>query len=217
MARKNEDDVTRERILNQAEILFAGKGYNAVTVRQITKAARCNIAAVNYHFGNKKNLYLAVFRERWVPRAMKVREAVEEELASQDILTLSGIIQAVSGAFLEGPMTDEERQLHFQLMVREVAQPSEAFEIVAGSVMRPFLRKLGMMIGRLLPGEKEEEKLTLDMLSVFAMIIHLNFARALVMTLTGREYDPAFKARLMDHIIDFSLNGLGPGKGDHPR
>jgi AcrR family transcriptional regulator len=214
MALKNEDHVTKERILNQAEFLFAGKGYDAVTVREITNAARCNLAAVNYHFGNKKNLYLEVFRKRWMPRAMRVREAVEKDLASQDVLTVSTIIQAVAGAFLEGPMTDEERQLHFQLMVREMAQPSEAFEIVTGSIMRPFLRKLGEMVGELLPGGAGEEKLTLNMLSVFAMIIHLNFARALVTTLTGREYDAAFKARLMDHIIKFSLHGLGRGKGE---
>ncbi len=214
MARENKDDATKERVLNEAEVLFAGKGYDAVTVREITNAAHCNLAAVNYHFGNKKNLYLEVFRERWVPRAMRVRRAVERELASQDGLTVSAVIQAVAGAFLEGPMTDEERQLHFQLMVREMAQPSEAFDIVARGIMRPFLHKLGEMVGGLLPGGTEEEKLTLNMLSVFAMIIHLNFARALVTTLTGREYDAAFKARLMDHIIKFSLNGLGRGKGD---
>ena len=74
MAKSNQGDPTRERILDQAEILFAQKGYQAVSVREITTAARCNLAAVNYHFGNKENLYLEVFRARWVPRAGRVRE-----------------------------------------------------------------------------------------------------------------------------------------------
>ena len=65
---KNRNDLTRERVLDEAETLFAQKGYHAVSVREITTAAECNLAAVNYHFGNKQNLYLEVFRERWFPR-----------------------------------------------------------------------------------------------------------------------------------------------------
>ena len=64
---------TRERILDEAEILFAGQGYHAVSVREITSAAQCNLAAVNYHFGNKHNLYLEVFRSRVIPRAERLQ------------------------------------------------------------------------------------------------------------------------------------------------
>ena len=52
-----------------------------------------------------------------MPRAMRVREAVEKDLASQDVLTISAIIRAVAGAFLEGPMTDEERLAFFQEII----------------------------------------------------------------------------------------------------
>jgi TetR/AcrR family transcriptional regulator, regulator of cefoperazone and chloramphenicol sensitivity len=214
MNKKKNIDFPKDRILDKAEVLFARKGYDAVTVREITSAAKCNLAAVNYHFGNKKNLYIDVFRERWVPRALSIQEAIERELASRDDLTLRAFIQAVARAFLEGPMTEDERELHFQLMVRELAQPSEAFEIVAGGTVRPFLRGLGEKVGGLLPDGLEEENLMLSMLSVFAMVIHLNFARVLVTILTGRKYDAAFKARLVDHIIEFSLHGLGRGQGE---
>lgn len=54
-------DPTRERLLNEAERLFAGKGYDAVSLREITTAAGTHLAAVNYHFGSKENLYLEVF------------------------------------------------------------------------------------------------------------------------------------------------------------
>jgi len=42
----HRNDLTRERILDEAEALFANKGYHAVSVREITRAARCNLAAV---------------------------------------------------------------------------------------------------------------------------------------------------------------------------
>ena len=51
---------TKERILNSAEKLFSAQGFNSTSLRQITSAAEVNLAAVNYHFGSKKELIKAV-------------------------------------------------------------------------------------------------------------------------------------------------------------
>lgn len=55
---------TRERILEAAEQLFAEQGIAPTTLRQITSSAAANLAAVNYHFGNKQQLVHEVFRRR---------------------------------------------------------------------------------------------------------------------------------------------------------
>lgn len=53
---------TRERILEAAEVVFLEKGYAAASVRDITQRAQVNVAAVNYHFGTKEDLVLALIR-----------------------------------------------------------------------------------------------------------------------------------------------------------
>jgi len=55
---------TRERILDAAELLFAEKGFHAVSVRDITRAAGVDVALVNYHFGGKQLLFESVFMRR---------------------------------------------------------------------------------------------------------------------------------------------------------
>src|SRR5258708_36820563 len=60
-ARSSTDD-TRRRILEAAGRIFAGQGFDAATIKQITDAAQANVAAVNYHFGSKRKLYLEVLR-----------------------------------------------------------------------------------------------------------------------------------------------------------
>ena len=50
-------DTTRERIVRAATPLFAEKGLSGVTVREICRAARVNVALVNYHFRSKEGLY----------------------------------------------------------------------------------------------------------------------------------------------------------------
>ncbi|MEO7433066.1 MAG: TetR/AcrR family transcriptional regulator, partial [Dokdonella sp.] len=55
---------TRERILCVAETLFARHGFAGASLRQVTAAAKVNLAAVNYHFGSKDSLIEEVFRRR---------------------------------------------------------------------------------------------------------------------------------------------------------
>jgi len=47
---------TRQRLIEAAANLFANKGFEHVTVREICKASNANVAAVNYHFGDKAGL-----------------------------------------------------------------------------------------------------------------------------------------------------------------
>lgn len=56
---------TKARLMEVAERLFAERGFDVVSLRQITSQAGTNLAAVNYHFGSKEELILAIVR-RWV-------------------------------------------------------------------------------------------------------------------------------------------------------
>lgn len=212
MNHKNGEDLTKERILDTAEILFAQKGYQAVSVRQITSAAECNLAAVNYHFGNKENLYLEVFRSRWVPRAKRLQESFRKSLASQDSLSESAVVRALAKAFVDGPLSDDERLRHTQLMTREMTQPTKAFKHVAENVIQPFFKEILEQLESVSPDKVSEEEMLLNIFSIFAMVLYFNFARGAVSRLTGRKYDPSFRAQLVEQITQFSLRGLGAGK-----
>jgi AcrR family transcriptional regulator len=58
---------TRTRLLDEAERLFAARGFEACSIRDIVSAARANLGAVTYHFGSKKGLIQAVIERRLHP------------------------------------------------------------------------------------------------------------------------------------------------------
>src|SRR3954447_14301780 len=58
---------TRSHILDVAEELFSEEGCDRVSIRDITKEARVNLGAINYHFGSKEDLIAAVFERRVLP------------------------------------------------------------------------------------------------------------------------------------------------------
>jgi AcrR family transcriptional regulator len=199
---------TRDRLLENAETLFAHKGYHAISVREITSAAQCNMAAVNYHFNNKKNLYMEVFRSRWIPRELRMYEAFEKSVDSLKEHTPRMVVQALARAYLEGPLSDEELGRHRQLIVRELNNPTEAFELVADQTLQPLFKKLYSLLGPFTLEGTQEGNLSFDIMSIFGIILYFNYSRPMVSRVTGRPYDADFKARLIDHMVRFSLDGL---------
>ncbi len=64
---KKNSETTRERILQAAECIYAAKGFHGMSLRDLTLMANVNLAAVNYHFGSKDKLVLALAERRLTP------------------------------------------------------------------------------------------------------------------------------------------------------
>jgi AcrR family transcriptional regulator len=207
-------NLTKGRILEKAEILFAQKGFDVVSIREVTTAAKCNMGAVNYHFRSKKNLYLEVFRSRWIPRELKMYEYLKASLDNREDLTPEIVIQAVAKAYLKGPLSERELRRHRQLIIREINNPTEAFELVADRTLRPLFVYLQNQLKPFLPASVGEEGLTLDIMSIFGVLLYFTYSRPMISRITGRKYDSTFKGRLISQIVRFSLEGLSVnGKG----
>ncbi len=79
---------TKTRILDAAEQLFMEHGFEATSLRQLTAAAGVNLAAVNYHFGSKEELFQAVLTRRLDPmnqERIDRLERVEREAAGKPL------------------------------------------------------------------------------------------------------------------------------------
>lgn len=80
---------TKNKILDAAEQLFADKGFNGTSLREITSQAEVNLAAVNYHFGSKKELIKAVmsrYMNELSPRLESALEAVCQQQAQPSLI-----------------------------------------------------------------------------------------------------------------------------------
>ncbi|CAB1059047.1 Transcriptional regulator, AcrR family [Olavius sp. associated proteobacterium Delta 1] len=208
----HKNELTRDRLLDEAEDLFSQRGYHAVSVREITKAAESNLAAVNYHFGNKQNLYLEVFRSRWLPRASQIQQSFKQSLKNSGNPTPTMVVQSFARAFLEGPMSADERTRHFKLISGELVQPTEAFELVVEQVFRPLFGKFLEDLRKVMPDTVDEKQMILNVFSILSMVLYFNFARPLITTFVGGQEHNDIETRLVDHIVQFSLSGVGSVK-----
>ena len=88
---------TKERLLDTAEALFMEHGFEATSLRSITATAAVNLAAVNYHFGSKEELFEAVLTRRLDPMNQERVEILDrlEAKAAPDPLSCDRILMAL--------------------------------------------------------------------------------------------------------------------------
>ena len=131
-------DETRRQLLEAAGGVFAEEGFRNATVREICHRAGANIAAVNYHFGDKETLYAEVLRyahgkalEKYPPLLGLSADAPPEKKLRAFVLS-----------FLLRIFDKGRAAWHGQLMSREMIEPTAALDSLVAERMRPMADQL---------------------------------------------------------------------------
>jgi AcrR family transcriptional regulator len=203
-----EDLETRARLLNAASRLFAERGYARVTVRDICKKARANVAAVNYHFGGKDGLYRAVMRH-----AMDTMQATTEAArAAGQNLPPADRIRAFVSVFANRLLGMHHETWIHQLMLREMSDPTPALAMVADEVMKPRMTYLCRAIGDLLECVPDDPRVVRCALSVTSQFNSMLWTQAVAKLLSAHGDVPGSVDQIAEHIARFSLGGMNAVK-----
>src|SRR5262249_19294824 len=126
------EENTREKILSAAGEVFAEQGFEGATVRTITERAGVNLAAVNYHFRDKAELYTRVVLDACSARTA-YREAMAEAPDSPEERLRSLIYH-----FLEYLLDPARPDWKRRLMAREMTNPTTALDELVNKNIRPL-------------------------------------------------------------------------------
>lgn len=127
---------TKPRILAAAEHLFLMHGYEATSMRAITTLANVNLAAVNYHFGSKEELFTQILTQRLDPmmaERLRLLDALESAGRLRGALAVEQLIAAMflpALAFSRDPERGGEDFLKF--LGRAFADPSPFVQRLLG-------------------------------------------------------------------------------------
>lgn len=199
---------TRAHLLDVAERLFAERGTNAVSLREVRIAAEArNTAAVQFHFGDREGLFLALI-ERHMPRIAEIQQQLYD--------------QAVANG------TDEEPRALLEILVRPIADyltlgPSERawVKIMGDFASQPDLHlkemvsvtpEAGLRAGAALHRQLAEtlpDRLALERIIMLAQAsVHLiaDHARLLDDPVTSRHHDATDV--FVDNLIDMLTAAL---------
>lgn len=190
---------TRTKLLDAAGVVFAESGYQAATVREICARAGVNVALVNYHFGDKQELYAEVLRHSIgsMNREIKALDSgLNPEVAIRELIRAS--VQRMYRA--------NRPNWHYQLMMHEIAQPTPAMSSVIDLTMRPIYDRARALIGQILGLPPDHDKTRLCAHSIIGQMVHYVNSRCVNTQLwPDLELTPERIVQIGNHIADFSL------------
>ena len=129
-----EKGTTRERLLQSAGPVFAARGFEAATVRELAAVAKVNIAAVGYHFGDKLGLYREVIESLQKACDERFPQPNNTESDPQKRLT-----QTVKNFLCR---SSGQSGWETQLLMREIQQPTPVFDHIVRVIFRPQFEHL---------------------------------------------------------------------------
>jgi AcrR family transcriptional regulator len=196
------DRETRDRLLDAAARLFGERGFDSVTVRDICHEARANVAAVNYHFGGKAGIYEEVLRT-----AIRAMQATTEEMQEAGRgQPPTDQLRACIHIFLTRVASAGSNWIH-QLMLREVANPTEAFDLVMKEALQPRMAYVRTVIAAIIRCDVDDPRVGLCLMSVQSQLFFLLNNRASA-PLRAPRLTPGDADALARHIACFSIAGV---------
>jgi AcrR family transcriptional regulator len=192
----------RQKLLEAAVELFARRGYEGATVRDICDRAGMNVAAVSYHFGDKERLYVEALKYAHV--CSFEGPLPEPPAGATPADKLRGFIAAMA-ARMHVPVSPTATQL----VMRELAHPGKAGEAVVREHIQPLAFRLRDVLRELLPGA-DERKLLMVGFSVISQILFYRQNRRVAELIFGKEAVAALGVEAVtEHVTRFTFAALG--------
>jgi AcrR family transcriptional regulator len=208
----HENKEVRERLLDAAEAHFSEKGYEATSIRDLTADAGCNIAAVNYHFGGKENLYRQVFERRCTALRDIRLASIEKALNAEDGKpSLEKLLRLFAGAFIEPLVKDSSGRRLFVLAMREMLNPRLPQDMFLDTVINPVTIRFRDALMKICP-YLTRTKSHLCAESVIGQLIEIVRMKAMSDALPAYQMDYDLTAAV-DHIVEFSATAIRAANG----
>ncbi|MGL5019165.1 MAG: TetR/AcrR family transcriptional regulator [Luteolibacter sp.] len=204
---------SKRKLLDAAEQLFAEKGFEAVSVRDITQLAKTNVASVNYHFGSRENLLTMVMTRYMTPvneERMARLDALERKWAGKSV-PLEEIIDALVRP-LVGQVRKSElsERLFYKLMGRTFAQQGDGLPPQIEEQLRMVVQRFTRAFTKALPTVNADDLTWRVHFMVGGMIHMLTHQDILHRLSNGASGTPSMDA-IVSRFIRFSAAGMREG------
>jgi AcrR family transcriptional regulator len=196
---------TYDRVLAAATEVFAEVGYRGATLREICRRGRANIAAVNYHFRDKEQLYAEVLN-----RAVGEADESFVQTVPNTLAPAEDRLRHFVYAFLRELLGADRHVQLLRLFTHEMIEPTPALAMALEKIARPLKGNLAAIIAELLGPAAADAALVRDCAaSVMSQCVSYQHSEACVRLLDGLDvHDPATIEHLADHVFRFSLAAI---------
>lgn len=208
LAQMAQSETARRRIVEAAGIVFAAKGFQGSTVREICQLAEVNIAAISYYFEDKATLYREILRvaaEQEI-QAYPLPDWTPETTPATQLHDLILVVMRRLGGVGQGMWQS-------RLIIRELLQPTEFCRELSQNHFSPHFELMLDILSKILPTDTPPHIRIQTAQNIFGQCIAFRVTSEASRFVVGEEvmkahYSPEDLAK---HITRFTLAALGLG------
>jgi TetR/AcrR family transcriptional regulator, regulator of cefoperazone and chloramphenicol sensitivity len=190
----------RSRMVSAALRVFAEKGYEGATTREICQAANANISAIRYYFGDKAGLYRAVFKEPLGDACC------HPNMDSYANLPLAEAFRSFFREFLDPLKRGEELRLVMKLHFREMIEPTGAWQQEIDAEIKPQHEALVTMLKQHIGIKRVDLDLHRTAFAIMGMAVHFYVGQEVVTTIAPHLLNSSKAIDILaDRLADFSV------------
>ena len=205
----DSDRGVKNRLLDAAEELFCEHGFKGTSIRDIAAFAGCNIAAVNYYFGGKNNLYMDVWRRHLIPMRDARIKSIERVMSkNKSRIKLEDLLKSFADTFV-GPLIDKHGSSCLsRLMAREYIDRRLPANIFVDEVMTPTMNAVSDALIKTCP-DLDKSKVLMVIFSLVGQLLHLVHIKMMFEQSEEELNLPVLDlTEVIDHIVKFSAAGI---------
>jgi AcrR family transcriptional regulator len=197
---------TKDRLLDSAEQLFAERGHAETSLRELTQAAGCNLAAVSYHFGSKEALVHAVIARRFQP-INEQRIALLDELEAAGEPGLEELLRAFVEPVLRPKDQDQVEVTRVCKLLMQVATMNEELACEYKQLFQTTCQRFVPAFCRALPGV--EPRTVFWRITFMVAVVAMSFSeRDRLDFISGGAGSSHDQDEGLEHMLAFLAGGL---------
>jgi AcrR family transcriptional regulator len=210
--RRKSTPITARKLLAAASEVFAEKGYRDATIAEICERAGANVAAVNYHFGDKESLYKEAWRHSF-SESMKTHPpdgGVSDSAPPEE--RLRGQVAALLRRIAD------ENNKEFLFVQKELANPTGLLDKVIHKEIHSLRKKMESLVHELLGRCASDMQVRFCVMSIISQCINPMVAtkgrKENIEDNDGRPPIVEDIEAYLEHVVSFSLGGIRTISGE---
>jgi AcrR family transcriptional regulator len=200
---------TRQALVYAALRLFGEKGFDGASTRDIAALANANIGSIAYHFGGKEGLRAAC--AAFIVET--ARALVLENVAEQETCASSRLETAIR-RMIDFILGRPEAGAIVQFMLRELAQPTTALDMIYDGVFEPTHRRLCEIWADATGEDAESDRTKITVVTMIGQVIYFRIGREAVMRRMGWSQ---IGLKEVDAVASVALENLATVLAAHKR
>jgi TetR/AcrR family transcriptional regulator, regulator of cefoperazone and chloramphenicol sensitivity len=201
------DNETRARLLRAAARLFAERGFNHVSIRDICEEAGSNVASVNYHFGDKLGLYRELIGSVAEEMNDAKNSAFESALGQSAEEQLRSYVRGFLHQLLDA---NPEKVCRLEkLIARETTEPTPALDLIIEKGIRPAAERLCKLVGEFVDLPAHDPLVRQAASAIQGLCIWYRSSRIVAERMFPElQFTPERIDEMAQFVADFALAGL---------